>query len=178
MELSMADVAKCCITRYPMPVLAEKAESVEIFNDSLKALAEKMKDIMVENKGVGLAGPQAGVGLRIFVASPDGTKKNAKAYVNPVINPSGKILTNEEGCLSLPNIYGNIRRYSNCSIKAQDLNGKEFSEEAEGILARIFQHECDHLNGILIADKFSTVAKISARKKLKKLRENYEEQNV
>jgi peptide deformylase len=178
MELSMADVAKCCITRYPTPVLAEKAKSVESFNDSLKALAEKMKDIMVENKGVGLAGPQAGVGLRIFVASPDGTKKNAKTYVNPAINPSGKILTNEEGCLSLPNIYGNIRRYSNCSIKAQDLDGKEFSEEAEGMLARIFQHECDHLDGTLIADKFSTVAKISARKKLKKLRENYEEQNA
>jgi peptide deformylase len=178
MELSMADVAKCCITHYPTPVLAEKAEPVEVFDDSLKALAEKMKDIMVENKGVGLAGPQAGIGLRIFVASPDGTKKNAKAYINPVINPSGKILTNEEGCLSLPGIYGNIRRYSNCSIKAQDLLGKEFFEEAEGILARIFQHECDHLDGILIADKFSTVAKIGARKKLKKLRENYEEQNA
>jgi peptide deformylase len=174
----MADVAKCCITHYPMPVLAEKAKSVKTFDDTLKALAEKRQDIMVENKGVGLAGPQAGVGLRIFVASPDGTKKNAKTYVNPVITPSGKILTNEEGCLSLPGIYGNIRRYANCSIKAQDLDGKEFSEDAEGILARIFQHECDHLDGTLIADKFSTVAKISARKKLKKLRENYEEQNV
>ncbi|HBG77823.1 MAG TPA: peptide deformylase [Phycisphaerales bacterium] len=170
----MLDVAKCCITRYPMPVLAEKARPVENFDDSLKALAEKMKDIMVEHKGVGLAGPQAGVGLRIFVASPDGTKKNAKVYVNPVINPSGKILTNEEGCLSLPGIYGNIRRYSNCSIKAQDLDGKEFSEDADGILARIFQHECDHLDGTTVADKLSTVAKIAARRKLKKLRENYE----
>ena len=170
----MLDVAKCCITRYPMPVLAEKARPVENFDDSLKALAEKMKDIMVEHKGVGLAGPQAGVGLRIFVASPDGTKKNAKVYVNPVITPSGKILTNEEGCLSLPGIYGNIRRYSNCSIKAQDLDGKEFSEDADGMLARIFQHECDHLDGTLVADKLSTVAKIAARRKLKKLRENYE----
>lgn len=174
----MADVTKCCITRYPTPVLAEKSKPVEVFNDSLKALAEKMKDIMVENKGVGLAGPQAGMGLRIFVASPDGTKKNAKTYVNPVITPSGKLNTAEEGCLSLPGIWGNIRRYSNCSIKAQDLDGKEFSQEAEGQLARIFQHECDHLDGTLIADKFSTVAKISARKKLKKLRENYEEQNT
>jgi peptide deformylase len=174
MELSMADIAKCCITRYPMPVLAEKAKPVKVFDDVIKALAEKMKDIMVENKGVGLAGPQAGVGLRIFVASPDGTKKNAKTYINPVITPSGKIITNEEGCLSLPNIYGNIRRHSNCSIKALDLDGNEFSEQAEGILARIFQHECDHLDGTLIADKFSTVAKISARKKLKKLRQEYE----
>lgn len=173
----MADVAKCCITRYPATVLAEKAETVDKFDDSLTALAEKMKDIMVENKGVGLAGPQAGIGLRIFVASPDGTKKNAKVYINPVINPSGKILTNEEGCLSLPGIYGKIRRYSNCSIKAQDLTGKEFAQDADGILARIFQHECDHLDGTLIADKFSTVAKIGARKKLKKLCENYEEQN-
>jgi len=132
---------------------------------------------MVEHKGVGLAGPQAGVGLRIFVASPDGTKQNAKVYINPVITPSGSPDTKEEGCLSLPGVWGNIRRYSKCSIKAQGLDGKEFTEEAEGLLARIFQHECDHLDGTVVADKLSTVAKIAARRKLKQLREDYENQN-
>ena len=77
----MIEVDKCSITRYPTPVLAQKAKPVEQFDDNLRALAEKMKDIMVEHKGVGLAGPQAGVGLRIFVASPDGTKENAKVYI-------------------------------------------------------------------------------------------------
>ncbi|MDD5133901.1 MAG: peptide deformylase [Phycisphaerae bacterium] len=173
----MVDIEKCHITRYPSPVLAKKAEPIEVIDDNIAALAEKMKDIMIENKGVGLAGPQAGVGLRIFVASPDGTKKNAKVYINPVITPSGKVNTAEEGCLSLPGIFGKIRRYSKCAIKAQGLDGKEFSDQAEGLLARIFQHECDHLDGTLVADKLSSVAKIAARRKLKHLRENYLSEN-
>jgi len=173
----MVDVEKCRITRYPAPVLAQKAELIEVIDDNIAALAEKMKDIMVANKGVGLAGPQAGVGLRIFVASPDGTKENAKVYINPAVTLSGKINTTEEGCLSLPGIFGKIRRYSKCAIKAQNLDSKEFTEEAEGLLARIFQHECDHLDGTLVADKLSSIAKISARKKLKQLRENYLSEN-
>lgn len=171
----MIDVEKCRITCFPTPVLGQKAKPVEKIDDSIRALADKMVDIMVQYKGVGLAGPQAGVALRIFVASPDGSKKNAKVYINPEITPLGKLETAEEGCLSLPGIWGKIRRYSKCSIKAQGLDGKEFSEEAEGLLARIFQHECDHLDGTLVADKLSTVAKIAARKKLKQLREEYEQ---
>jgi len=172
----MIDVDKCKITRWPSPVLLHKAGPVEKIDDNIRALSEKMIDIMVEYKGVGLAGPQAGVALRIFVASPDGTKENAKAYINPVITLSGSIVTNEEGCLSLPGIWGNIKRYSKCSLKAQGLDGEEFTVQAEGHLARIFQHECDHLDGTLIADKLSTVGKIAARRKLKQLREDYEQQ--
>jgi peptide deformylase len=171
----MIEVEKCRITRWPTPVLIQKAQPIRKIDDAIHALAEKMKDIMVEYKGVGLAGPQAGVGLRIFVASPDGTKENAKVYINPVITPSGTLVTNEEGCLSLPGIWGNIKRYSECSIKAQGLDSKEFTEQAEGHLARIFQHECDHLEGTLIAAKLSTVAKIAARRKFKQLREDYEQ---
>jgi peptide deformylase len=173
----MVDVDKCKITRWPSPVLLEKAQPIDKIDGNIRALAEKMKDIMVEYKGVGLAGPQAGVNLRIFVASPDGTKANAKVYINPVITPSGSIATNEEGCLSLPGIWGNIKRYSKCSIQALNLDGKEIAEQADGHLARIFQHECDHLDGTLIANKFSTVAKIAARRKLKQLREDYERQD-
>jgi peptide deformylase len=172
----MLDVDKCCITRFPTPVLGQKAKPVEKIDDTICVLADKMMDLMVQYKGVGFAAPQAGVSLRIFIASPDGTKKNAKVYINPVITPSGKLESAEEGCLSLPNIYGKIRRYSKCSIKALGLDGKEFTEEAEGLLARIFQHEFDHLDGTLVADKLSTVAKISARKKLKQLCEDYEQQ--
>ncbi len=172
----MLDAGKCCITHFPAPMLGQKAKHIEKIDGTIRALAEKMMDIMVQLKGIGLAGPQVGVPLRIFVASPDGTKKNAKVYINPVITPSGKLEAADEGCLSLPGIYGKIRRYSKCSIKAADLDGRELSEEAEGLLARIFQHECDHLEGTLVADKLSTVAKIAARKKLKQLRENYAQQ--
>ncbi|MEN6384870.1 MAG: peptide deformylase [Phycisphaerales bacterium] len=173
----MVDVAKCKITRWPTPVLLEKAKPIETIDDNIRALAEKMKDIMVELKGVGLAGPQAGVNLRIFVASEDGTKEKAKVYINPVIETSGSIEAKEEGCLSLPGIWGNIKRFYKCSLKALDENGKEMAIEAEGHLARIYQHEYDHLEGTLIADKFSTVAKIGAKRKLKHLREDYENQN-
>ncbi|OQA01325.1 MAG: Peptide deformylase [Planctomycetes bacterium ADurb.Bin401] len=173
----MVDVKNCKMTKWPSSVLLERAEPIEEIGEDIRALAEKMKDIMVEFKGVGLAGPQAGVGLRIFVASQDGTKENAKVYINPEITPSGSVVTNEEGCLSLPGIYGNIHRSSKCSIKALDLDGKEFSENGEGLLARIFQHECDHLEGTLIKDKFSTVAKIGARRKLKQLQEEYDSEN-
>lgn len=170
----MVDVEKCKITRWPTPVLLEKAKEIKKIDDNIRALAEKMKDIMVEYKGVGLAGPQAGVNLRIFVASPDGTRENANVYINPVIEPSGSLEAKEEGCLSLPNIWGNVKRFTNCSLEALDEYGKTISIQAEGHIARIFQHECDHLDGTLIKDKFSTVAKISAKRKLKKLQEDYE----
>ncbi|MDD5011924.1 MAG: peptide deformylase [Phycisphaerae bacterium] len=173
----MVDVEKCKMTRWPTPVLTRKAEPIEEIDDNIRALAKKMIDIMVEHKGVGLAGPQAGVGLRIFVASPDGTKENAKVYINPVITPSGNLVGNEEGCLSLPGIWGTIKRYSKCSVTALGLDGKEFTEQGEGLLVRIFQHECDHLDGTVVADKLSTVAKIASRRKLRQLREDYENQN-
>jgi peptide deformylase len=173
----MVDVNKCKITRWPTPVLLEKATPIDKIDDNIRALAEKMKDIMVEFKGVGLAGPQAGVNLRIFVASEDGTRENAKVYINPVLETAGTLEAKEEGCLSLPGIWGNVKRFNKCSLKALDENGKEISIEAEGHLARIYQHEYDHLDGTLIKDKFSTVAKIAAKRKLKQLREDYEEQN-
>jgi len=174
----MVDIKKCRITRWPAPVLLEPAKPIEKIDDNIRALAEKMKDIMVEHKGVGLAGPQAGVNLRIFVASEDGSREKAKVYINPVIETSGEIVAKEEGCLSLPDIWGNVKRFSKCSLKALDENGNEISIYAEGHLARIFQHECDHLDGTLIKDKFSTVAKIGARRKLKKLEEDYENNNA
>ncbi|MCD4830625.1 MAG: peptide deformylase [Anaerohalosphaeraceae bacterium] len=173
----MMDVKKCRITHYPSPVLGEKAKPVEKIDENIALLAEKMIEIMVDTKGVGLAGPQAGVGLRIFVASPDGSRESAKVYINPEISPSGSTEVGQEGCLSLPGIYGNITRCKKCTIKATGLDGKEFAEEAEGLKARIFQHEYDHLEGTLVADRLSTVARISARKKLKKLRQQHVEQN-
>jgi peptide deformylase len=173
----MVDIEKCKITRWPTPVLLDKAKPIEKIDDNIRALAEKMKDIMVQYKGVGLAGPQAGVNLRIFVASEDGTRENAKVYINPKITTSGSLVAKEEGCLSLPDIWGNVKRFTKCSLKALDENGKEISIEAEDHLARIYQHEYDHLDGTLIADKFSTVAKIAAKRKLKQLREDYENQN-
>ena len=170
----MTDYSECTITQYPTPVLREKAQPVEEINDEIRVLAERMVDIMVETNGVGLAGPQAGVNLRIFVVSTDGTKESARVYINPTIKLEGKIVANEEGCLSLPGISGNVNRYSKCTVTATDLDGNEFTEVGEGLLARAFQHEFDHLEGTMIKDRLGYAAKLRARRKLKKLEEAYE----
>ena len=171
----MPDFEKCCLTRFPAPVLAKVAKPIEEITDDIRTLAGKMIDIMLEIKGVGLAGPQVGVNLRIFVTATDGTKENAKVYINPKIELSGPLETCEEGCLSLPGIYAKIKRYKNCSITATDLDGKTFTEQAEGLAVRIFQHELDHLEGMLIKDRMGQVARIAARKKMKNLQDQYQE---
>jgi peptide deformylase len=92
----MTDFEKCCLTRFPAPVLAKIAKPIEEITDDIRTLAGKMIDIMLEIKGVGLAGPQVGVNLRIFVTATDGTKENAKVYINPKIELSGPLETCEE----------------------------------------------------------------------------------
>jgi peptide deformylase len=169
----MVDVDKCKLTKYPSNVLAKSAEPVDKIDDSIRALADKMKDLMVETKGVGFAAPQAGVGLRMFVISTDGTKENAKVYINPQIDPSGPLEVSEEGCLSLPGVAAKIRRYRYCKVTATGLDGKEFTEEGAGLLAKALQHEYDHLEGTMIKDRMSQVSRIAFRKHLKRLEEEH-----
>jgi peptide deformylase len=169
----MTDYSKCVITRYPTPVLMEAAKPIDEIGEDIRVLVDRMIDIMVELQGVGLAGPQAGVNLRIFVASIDGTRENAKVYINPVIRVEGPIVTHEEGCLSLPGIWGKIKRYSKCTVTARDLDGNEFTETGDGLQARIFQHEFDHLEGRMIKDRLSMAAKLRARHRLQELEEEY-----
>jgi peptide deformylase len=170
----MIDLDKCKITRYPAEVLKGGVKRIEKIDDEIRALAEKMKDVMVEQKGVGLAAPQIGVALAIFVISVDGTKEHAKVYINPEISPSGEAEVCEEGCLSVPGIWAKIKRHTRCTAKATDLEGKEFVEEGEGLLARAFQHENDHLDGRLIVDRLGTAARIAVRGRLKELKDIYE----
>ena len=167
----MIDIDNCCITHIPAQVLAEPAKPIEKIDDSIRRLVDKMADLMVEHKGVGFAAPQAGVPLRIFIISLDGKKENVKAYINPIVSCDGKTVSNEEGCLSVPGVFTKIRRYKKCTVTATDLEGNTFAEEADGLYARALQHEFDHINGITIADKMSTVAKIAHRRKLQKLKD-------
>lgn len=170
--MSEIDVDNCKITFYPSQVLAQKAAPVDKIDYTICRFAEKMKDIMVERQGVGLAAPQAGVSLRMFVISVDGSRENAKVYINPTIEPSGEIEQNEEGCLSVPEVYVKIRRNSQCKVTATDLDGNTFTEEGQGLLARALQHEYDHIEGTLIIDRMTPTAKIANRRKLKLLIED------
>ena len=167
----MIDIKKCQITHYPADILASKAEPIEKIDDNIRRLVEKMTDIMLQNKGVGLAAPQAGVSLRLFIISLEGSREAVKVYINPTVTPAGELGSIDEGCLSVPGIFTKIRRYKKCKVAATDLNGNEFAEDAEGMYARVLQHEYDHIEGITIANRMGQAAKIVHRKQLKKLKE-------
>ena len=173
--MKMVDVDKCSITHYPSGVLGRRAEEVEKIDDNIRQLIKKMTEIMRQQGGVGLAAPQAGVGLRIFIISLDPSKDDVRVYINPTVTQTGTLEAIEEGCLSVPGIYTKIRRSKNCRVTAMDLDGRKFTEEAEGLMARCLQHEYDHIEGMTIADKMGQTGRIVHRKKLKRLRENFEE---
>jgi peptide deformylase len=172
----MIDIEKCKITRYPAYVLAKKSKPVEKIDDNIRKLVDKMTDIMIELKGVGLAAPQAGVPLRLFIISLDGTRENVRVYVNPTVTPLGEVVATEEGCLSVPTVVAKVRRFGRCKVTAAGLDGKEFTEEGEGLYARALQHEYDHIEGVTIVNRMGTTSKIANRKKLKELIEKHKEQ--
>ncbi|MBN2315524.1 MAG: peptide deformylase [Sedimentisphaerales bacterium] len=167
----MVDIDKCQMTRYPAEVLAQRAKPVEKIDDNIRQFVDKMFDLMIKYKGVGFAAPQAGVSLRLFIISLDGSREHLKVFVNPTVTPSGEFDTNEEGCLSVPGIYTKIRRYKQCAVTATDLDGNEFKDQGEGLYARALQHEYDHIEGMTILNRMSQTARIAHRKQLKKLQE-------
>ena len=167
------DVEKCHITHYPAQVLGEPSRPVEKIDDNIRRLAARMLDIMIEQKGIGLAAPQAGVPLRLFIISLDGSRENVRAYVNPTVKPEGPLVENEEGCLSVPGIFTKIKRYSQATVTATDIDGKTFTEKGEGLYARALQHEFDHIEGVTIVNRMPMTARIAHRKQLKMLEEEH-----
>ena len=167
------EIVNCRHTHYPADILAKTALPVEKIDDNIRQLVEKMTDIMLENHGCGLAAPQAGVGLRLFIISLTADRESVKVFVNPIVTPTGKLVATEEGCLSVPGVYTKLRRFSKCKVTATDIDGNEFTEEAEGLYARALQHEYDHINGLTIVDRMGSAAKIIHRKQLKKLIKNH-----
>jgi peptide deformylase len=173
------NVEKCDITHYPEKVLASSAEPVEKIDNVIRSLVDKMIEIMLKHKGIGLAAPQVGVPLRLFIISLDMDKDKVKVFINPTVTPMGEPDTMEEGCLSIPGVSTKVRRFKKCQVTATDLDGVEFSDEAEGLYARCLQHEYDHINGITIAERMGAAAKIAHRRQLKKLQQDYEQkQNI
>ncbi len=117
-----------------------------------RILIEDMFDTMYEANGVGLAAPQIAVSKRVFVA--DDGESGFEAYINPEWSPIGdEKNTDIEGCLSVPELFGEVERYSNVIVHYQDIHGKKKTKKASGLLARCIQHETDHLNGILFIEK-------------------------
>ena len=135
-------------------VLREKCKPVTEFDDALRILIQARYETMEEANGIGLAAPQVGVDKRFFVVGlPDGTKKE---FINPrITGTSVETSPYEEGCLSLPEVYHEVIRPSKVIIEAQDMNGNPFTLKASGLMARVIQHEYDHLDGVLFIDHLS-----------------------
>ena len=145
------------ILKYPDPALRAPNYTVTVFDDALATLADKMFDVMYEDDGVGLAAPQLGVNIRMLTFNETGERHHPEkqvVLVNPrIINSSGPKTIFEEGCLSFPQLYGDIVRPSRLRVKAQGLDGKSFFMNIDKLPARIFQHEFDHLQGVLFVDR-------------------------
>lgn len=158
------------IVHYPNPVLRGRAQAVEAVTEEVRRVAERMIELMHEAPGVGLAAPQVGLGWRMFVANPSGEPGEDQVFINPVLeNPSRETQVHEEGCLSLPEIHGDINRSVSITIRALDLQGKEFEATGEDLPARVWQHEYDHLDGVLIIDRMSTLDKMANKRLLKEM---------
>ena len=163
------------VLTYPDPFLKHKATDVTNFDEALKKLAADMADTMYDESGLGLAAPQVGQGMRLFVAdlkyvSDDKeAPRNPVAYINPVIKSGEGEQRLEEGCLSVPDYRAEIKRFNKVVVSYQDLDGQPQEVEAEGLFAVCLQHEMDHLNGKLFIDYLPSLKKKMVQKKLKKL---------
>lgn len=140
------------ITKLGEDVLRQKAEPVPEINDEIRQLAQDMFETMLEADGVGLACPQIGKSLRMFVLIADDDVR--RVFINPqIIKTSEEVSEYDEGCLSIPQVYETITRPTQVTVQAYNENGRPFTLEADGFLARIIQHEYDHLDGILYIDR-------------------------
>ncbi len=162
------------IVLYPDSVLRQVAAPVPAIDEQVRAVVTDMLRLMHEAPGVGLAAPQVGLPWRLFVANPTGKPEDDRVYINPeLFNPVGPQEPYEEGCLSLPGIRIEVTRPQGIGIRATGLDGKLFEESADALLARIWQHEFDHLNGRLIIDRMSRLDRMLNAKKIKDLELDY-----
>ncbi|MBT8036954.1 MAG: peptide deformylase [Verrucomicrobiae bacterium] len=174
------------ITQYGNPVLRVKCRAIEDVNEDVMQLADDMIETMVDANGVGLAAPQVGKEVRMAVVDvshdPDcvsflrvnGEDVDMKdimplVFINPQLELEGARESESEGCLSIHDIQANVRRPSMVKATLTQLDGSVMELESDGLLARALQHEVDHLNGILFVDRISPAAKVSIKRKLRRL---------
>mgnify|MGYP000144445907 CR=1 FL=1 len=160
---------------YPDPRLRKKSAEVLKFDPWLQQVARRMFEVMYASKGVGLAAPQVGLNIRLFVCNQTGKPADGEelAFVNPVLSDLYGAEEGEEGCLSLPGVNGLVLRAARCRMQAFDVTGKPIDRTGEGLLARIWQHETDHLDGVLLMDRFNEAARIANRRAVRELEEKY-----
>jgi peptide deformylase len=164
------------IVKYGDPILETPTKSVDKFDEELLALTADMFESMYAAQGVGLAAPQIGIGLRVAVVDVS-NGKNPEAKIvcaNPQIIHAEGEQREEEGCLSVPGFRGYVARPQYVTVRAYDASGREFEMRSEGLLARAFCHEIDHLNGVLFINHLSMLKRDIIKRKIRKMRKNGE----
>lgn len=153
------------IVEFPDPVLRRATQPVTVFDEALKTFVDEMTIVMKDDDGVGIAAPQVGVSKKVAVVCFEGERY---VLVNPVIVEASGTQRGEEGCLSFPGVFGEIERAERVVVECQDETGANRRHEAEGFVARAFQHEIEHLEGRLLIDHFSPMKRELIRKRLMK----------
>ncbi len=162
------------VISFPDPRLRVASAAVTEFGEPLARLAQRMLELMRAERGIGLAAPQVGVNLRLFVMNATGEPADDCVYVNPELHDLSGHAAAEEGCLSLPDIRVNVRRALRGRIRAYDVTGAPFEQEAEALPCRCWQHEIDHLNGVLIIDRMGPADKVATKRQLQQLSRDFQ----
>jgi peptide deformylase len=158
------------ILKYPDPRLRTVAKPVAEVTDEIRQLIEDMLETMYAAPGIGLAATQVDFHERLLIIDITEDKTQPLCFINPEILEMSGSMENDEGCLSVPEVYESVERAEHVRVKAQDKNGQEFELEAEGLLAVCIQHEMDHLEGKLFVDYLSQLKRSWLKKKLSKAR--------
>ena len=165
------------VLQFPDPRLRRRSDPIEKITDELRQLAADMLETMYDEPGIGLAAPQVGIPLRLVVLDTEWTEEDAEraplVLVNPEITTGEGKLTWTEGCLSVPDLTADVVRHERVVLRATDLEGQDIVEEVSGLRAVCFQHELDHLDGLLFIDRISRLKReLYVQKRKKALRED------
>ena len=163
------------IVLWPHPVLSEGTEPVVEVDEELRQVVGEMRRLLFRQRGVGLAAPQVGIGRRLMLVCPSGHPGDEFVAINPEIIESTGAEVGEEGCLSFPGLYGMVPRAVSLRVRYQDLDLRSREMEIEGFVARVFQHELDHLNGEVFVDKMVPESRALLEDELTELKRNFAE---
>jgi peptide deformylase len=161
------------IVKYPDPILRHPTEPVGEVDEDLRVLIPAMLETMNEARGLGLAANQVGINRRFALVSDTGDEAETRVVIDPEITGSDGALAMEEGCLSFPGLTGLITRPERVTVRYTNLDGETVEEEVDGLLSRCFQHEIDHLDGILFISKMTPADRVRLKRDIRELESEY-----
>jgi peptide deformylase len=164
------------ILRYPHPTLRHKSRPLRRVDGELRKMVRQMFDVMYEGRGIGLAANQVDLPYRLFILNLKSDPNEPEAeqvFINPVITERKGTVEDEEGCLSFPSMYANVRRSEKIMLSAYDLQGAEVTYQMTGLAARAAQHESDHLDGVLFVDRLSPTGLLAVRDAIDEFERNF-----